>query len=823
MDTFLQDLKYGFRSLLAKPGFLIAAIATLALGIGANTAIFSVINGSLLRPLPWPEADRLVQVYNTYPKMLDYAGTSIPDFLDRKEQAPALENLAIYNSVSFNLALSGAPQRLTGLRATPSLFATLKVQPQIGRAFTDEDAVPGRDKVVVLSNATWKTQFNADPNVVGRELRMNGETYTVVGVMREGFFFPNRANQLFVPFAFEPKQKADDERGNEYSESIGRLKPGATVSEADAQFDAIVKRNADRLAASGDARGASFATWLRAGNFTGRAKPLREQLVGNLGATLLMLQAVTLFVLLIVCANVANLMLTRVSARYKELSVRTALGAGRARIARQLLIESVMLSGAGALVGVALAYFGVKALAMALGIDVENGQFEFTIDAAVLAYSIGVALVVGVVSGLFPVASMWGARPFEVLKEGGRNAGGGRSAKATRNVLVVAQMALAVTLLVGAGLMLKSFSNLMKVTPGFTADGVLTARIDLSDAKFKDDKAKTAFFDRLLAEARAIPGAKSVGIITGLPFSQNDGTASYAIEGQERVEGQSGPHGHIRVVDEDYLKALDIPLLSGRAFQPNDTADAAGVVLIDEYMAKTQFPNGTPIGRRITLDDRTSPTAKWFTIVGVVGTVKHSKLAEDVKKETYYFYYKQLAPPQAELALKTDLATASMIQPLRDALRRVDPDQPLYDIKTLDDRVRVSLADRRAPMQLLLLFAAVALILSAIGIYGVLAYAVASRTGELGVRMAIGAQKQDILGLVLKQGGRLAAVGLGIGLVGSFALTRMMQAQLFGVSASDPLTFVVVIAVLGAVALLACWLPARRAAAVNPIEALRYE
>ncbi|HET7843115.1 MAG TPA: ABC transporter permease, partial [Xanthomonadales bacterium] len=436
-DTLLQDIRYGIRSLMAKPGFLIAAVATLALGIGANTAIFSVINGLLLKPLPYDDGERLVQVHNSYPKMgLDYAGTSIPDYLDRKTQAPALEDLAMYTGESFNLAASGAPQRLVGLKATPSLWTTLRAKAAQGRVFGEEEGKLGSEKVAVLSYATWKGQFAGDASIVGGDVRLNGENYRILGVMPEGFAFPNTRTQVWVPFAFKDEQLLDTERGNEFSESIGRLAPGATVEQLNQQMDAIVLHNAERLGGLGDERATGFADWLKGGNFMGRAKPLRDQWVGDLRPVLWLLQAVVAFVLLIACANVANLMLTRVSARQKELSVRTALGAGRFRIARQLVIESLVLSLMGAVAGIVIAYFSLGLLGT-LGLNQNQLSGQVGIDPIVLVFTLAISVVTGLLFGLIPALAQLGGKPYEVLKEGGRGNTIGRGAKATRSTLVV--------------------------------------------------------------------------------------------------------------------------------------------------------------------------------------------------------------------------------------------------------------------------------------------------------------------------------------------------------------------------------------------------
>jgi len=818
LTHLLQDLRYGLRMLRAKPGFTIAAVLTLALGIGANSAIFSVINGLLLQPLPYPGSERLVYVYNTYPKMnLEMAGTSIPDYLDRRGNAAALEDLAMYHNASFNLAEQGAPQRLVGLVATPSLFTTLQVGAQLGRVFGDEAAVTGRDHVVVLSDAVWRNQFGADRGIIGRDVRLNGDSYRVLGVMGPDFAFPDRNVQLWVPFAFTTKQMSDDERGQEFSDSVGRLKAGATIAELDAQMDAIVHANAERIATSGP----EIKKFLASSGFTGRAKSLRDALVGELKPALLLLQAVVAFVLLIACANVANLMLTRISARQKELSLRTALGAGRGRLARQLLVESLLLALAGGVAGLVVAQWCVQLIRL-LGLDDAAHGFVVGLDGSVIAFTLALALLTGVLFGLFPVVALWRERAYEVLKEGGRGSGGSRSARATRRVLVIVQMALAVMLLTGAGLLIRSFVRLQEASPGFDTQSVLSVRLDLPQNRYKDTAAIAQFYERALAAVRALPGVSSAGVVSSMPFTNNNSQSSYFIDGREPAAGESVPHGFVQVVDEDFFKAMQIPLLQGRGFSTGDSADAGKVVVIDDVLAKKYFGDAAKaLGQRIGQED--SMKGPWYTIVGVVGTIKRNKLYELTNKETYYFYYRQRPERSSTIALKTDLAPTALIAPLRSALLAIDPEQPIFDIQTMSERIHSSLDDRRTPMLLLGLFAALALALSAIGIYGVLAFSVASRTGELGVRMSIGAQRGDILRLVLADGARLAGLGLGIGLIGSLALSQLIKTQLFGVGAVDPLTLIGVVALLAATAFVACWLPARRASRVDPIEALRHE
>jgi predicted permease len=818
----LQDLRYGARMLLAKPGFTLAAVLTLALGIGANTAVFSVVDALLLKPLPYADSGQLVHVYNTYPKgELMMAGTSVPDYMDRRSQAPALADSAIWQPYSFNLSTASAPERLNGVAATPSLFSTLGASAALGRTLTDADGQVGSEHVVVLSAGLWKNEFGGDTAVVGRDVRLNGDNYRIVGVMPEGFFFPDHQAQLWAPLAFTDKQRSDDERGREMYDSIGRLAPSASIAQLDAQMDAIVQHNLERVA--GTPRGAGWKKFVESSGFTGRAQTLRDAWVGDLRPTLWLLQALVAVVLLIACANVANLLLTRLSARQKELSVRTALGAGRARIARQLLIESLLLALVGGGAGLALAVAGVDVI-RTLGLGGQTGSFSIAIDMPVLAFSLLLALANGFVFGLFPLLSLARNRTAEALSEGGRGNSAGPASRRVRNALVVAQTAMAVALLGVAGLLIRSYLHVQQQSPGFVSDNVLSAMIVLPKNRYPDEASQAQFYDRLLGEARALPGVKSAGLVNNMPFSGNDGSGSYLIEGRDRNDGAT-PHGYQQTIDEDFFKSMQIPILAGRSFEQRDSADAPLVAVIDEILAKKYFPGQDPVGRRISIDYDSTESAKtkWMTIVGVVGTVKRDRLSEQTSKETVYVYYRQQPDTYATLALRTEMTPTALVAPLRAALRRVDPEQPVFDIKAMSERIALSLDDRRTPMLLLMLFAGVALALSAVGIYGVLAFAVALRTGEIGVRLSLGAQRRDILHLILRDGGRLTALGLALGLIGAIAIGMAMRAQLFGVGVLDPATLAIVIAVIGTTALVACWLPARRAARVSPTEALRYE
>jgi len=820
LTHLLQDLSYAARMLLAKPGFTLAAVLTLALGIGANTAVFSVVDALLLKSLPYPDSDQLVEIHNSYPQNdLLNAGDAIPDYLDRREQAAALADAALFTVNSYNLAVEGTPQRLNGIKATPSLFSTLGVAPSLGRALVNDDAKDGNDHVAVISHALWKNQFAGDAGVVGREVRLNGVNYRIVGVMPEGFFFPNRLAQLWTPFTFTDKQRSDDERGNEFSDMVGRLKPGATIAQLDAQMDAIVKRNVERV--SGTERGRGWKHFVETSGFTGRSRSLRDMWIGDLRPTLWLLQALVACVLLIACANVANLMLTRVSARQKELSVRSALGAGRGRISRQLLVESLLLGLAGGAVGVGFAYAGIT-LILGLGLGMSD-SFTIGINVRVLTFAFSLAVATGLLFGLFPVLSLARGRALAALKEGGRGNSAGPAARSLRNTLVVVQTAMAVALLGVAGLLIRSYVEVQRQDPGFSADNVLSATIDLPATRYKEEASQAQFFDRLLDEVRALPGVKSAGLVSSVPFSGNDGSSSYIFEGIDK--DATTPHGYVQMIDEDFFKALKIPLLQGRAFTRGDAREAPLVAVVDQLLARKYFNGQDAIGKRIAFDyDKVDPgKTKWMTIVGIAPTIKHDKLSEQTTKETIYIYYRQQPFNQATLAVRTEQPPATLVAPLRAALLRVDPEQPAFDVRSMSERIALSLDDRRTPMLLLMLFAAVALALSAVGIYGVLAFAVALRTGEIGVRLSLGAQRRDILRLVLRDGGRLTALGLGLGLAGAIAIAIAMRAQLFGVGVLDPLTLALVTAVIATTALLACWLPARRAARVSPIEALRYE
>jgi predicted permease len=808
----MSDFRFALRSLAKQPIFSLVAVLTLTLGIGANTAIFSLLYQVLLRPLPYPDADRLVFIWNTYPGIgLPKASVSIPDYMDRRTQADAIEDAALLTNRTLNLAAAAQPEQLRALAVTPSFFTTLQRQPFIGRGFRDEDAKPAADKFAILTHALWTSRFGADRAIVGRQIRLNGEAYEVAGVLAPDFELMAPEIALLVPFAFTPEQMSDQGRGNEFSQMIARLRPGATIEQANAQMKTIVDRVLDRLP-----QRASFA---RTSGFGGYAIPMREELVGDVRAPLYVLQAGVIVVLLIACANVANLLLMRATGRYRELAIRTSLGAGRWRIVRQLVTEGLVLSILGAILGVAVGMAGVRAL-----IALSSRQFPMvagaSLNPAVLLFTLALALATGIVFGLVPSMSILRGNIGTVLKDESARASAGRTTGVTRAALVVSETALAVILLVGAGLLIKSFARLQKVDPGFSPDNVLTAQIALPATRYPDAPARRAFWQRLVEQIRALPGVTSVGLTTNVPFSGNVSSGSYSIVGYAQGPTEASPHGRQEVVGADYFRAMGIPLIEGRLFNDGDTADSPPVVVVDRILAERYFASRklSPIGQQIR---RGGPDSPPFTIVGVVGTINAIDLGAPVTKERIYYPVMQQNRPSMALVVKTGLDPRTLVTSVRSAVTSIDPEQPIAEVRTIEQWMARSVEGRRAPMLLLALFGAVALALSAIGIYGVLAFSVVQRVREIGIRQALGADRSAIRSLVLGQGMRTAGLGILIGLVGSFVLTRYLQTLLFGVNARDASVFAGVTVLLLGVAVAACLIPARRAMQIDPIAALR--
>jgi predicted permease len=810
----LTDLKYALRGLAKTPGFTSIAVVTLALCIGANSAIFSVVHAILLKPYPWPDSDRLVYVYNTYPLMgLPNAGVSIPDYLDRRAGVAGFADTAMFNNQSFNLAGDGEPERIVGLRATPSLFTTLQTGAARGRVFTDAEAQPGADHVIVLSHALWKNRFGADPGIVGRTIRLNTQPYTVLGVMPEGFYFPSPRTQAWVPFAFTPEQKSDRERGNEYSTSIARLKPGATLADVQRDLDLIQARNAARLTDSTE--------FYKTSGFGGRVNGFLEQNVANIRGMLWLVQAGVAAALLIGCANIASLLLARAVARERELAIRAALGAGRGRLMRLLLLESLLLFLGGGALGLLVAWWGVDALG-ALGLSTLPRAFGVQLDLSVFAFTLFCALLTGLGFGALPAWSAARSDAAAALKEAGARGSAGRRTTFLRAALVAGEIALAVMLLSTAGLLVRSFERLQQENPGFSPGGVITARLDLPAAKYDQPAKRIAFVDATLARLHSLPGVSAAGFTNVLPFSGNSSSGSYESPDIVVPPGAARPHGNERVVVPGYFKAMGLTLLRGRLLTEADTEGTQLVVVVDRLLTDRWWPGQDPLGKRISRGGSDDKPTIW-TIVGVVAPIKFQSLEEEVKKETLYFPYAQTPRLNLYLVVKTAGDPAALTAAVREAVRSADPEQPVFDIRTMQQRMDEIAQSRRAPMLLISLFSGVALLLAVLGVYGVLAFSVAQRTTEFGVRLALGATAGDIAALVLRQGTRLVLLGIGAGLAGYLALSSLVGKLLYGIAPTDPLTLALAPVALAAAALLACWLPARKATRVNPIEALRAE
>jgi putative ABC transport system permease protein len=806
----MQDLRYALRTLRKQPIFTLVAVLTLTIGIGANAAIFSLLHHLLLRPLPYPDAERLVFIWNTYPLMgLPKATVSIPDYLDRKAQAPAIEDAALFTFARVTVSGDDRPEQFAALRVTPSFFSTLGRHPELGRAFTEDEAVAGADRQVILSHRLWVTRYGADPGIIGRQVRLDGLEHGVVGVLPADFEIPARDISVLLPFAFTPQQMSDEGRGHEFSVMIARLRPGETIAQLDAQMRTILERNLERLP--------QFVDFARTSGFGGFSVPFRQELVGDTRAPVLIIQAGVFLVLLIACANVANLLLMRATGRMRELAIRTTLGAGRWRLARQLLTEGLVLSTLGAAGGIALGYAGLRGL-VALSEQQLPAMGQPAMQPAVLLFTMALALVTGLVFGLVPAATVLRGNASALLKDDATRGSASRRTGATRATLVVAETALAVILLAGAGLLIKSFAKLHEVDPGFSTDSVLTARVTLNAARYPDAAARRVFWQRLGDDLRAIPGVTAVGFAANAPFSGSGGTGSYAIVGYTPAPGEAAPHGRQDIVGADYFRALEIPLKAGRFFHEGDTAESPRVAVIDEYLANRYFAGQDPLGREI---QRGGPDSPRITIVGVAGTINPINLGEPVAKERLYYPVSQQPLSSMALLLKTGVAPEAVAPQVRAAVWEIDPELSIADVRTIDQWLGRSLQTRRAPMVLLAVFGAVALLLSAIGIYGVLAFGVAQRVREFGIRQALGARPTAILRLVLMQGLRTTGLGLAAGLAGAMLAARYLESQLFGIVPHDPQVLAAVTVLLLLVATAACYIPARRATRIDPMVALR--
>ena len=812
MQTLWQDVRYGARMMTKNPGFSLVAIVALALGIGANSAIFSVINAVLLRPLPFAEPERLVTVGNTDLKQ----GTNEffltwPDFADYRAMNQSFQTLAGFDERDVTLTGTGEAARLHGAMVTSDLFPMLGVGPQIGRAFTAEEEKPGTH-VVLLSHGLWQRRFNADPNVVGRAVGINGRSYTVAGVMPAGFAFPLGAEpvELWINAGVDGEGGAPlmKQRGNHYLEVLGRLKPGVTLAQAQAEIGRIAANLGQQYPDTNSA-------------FGGIAVPFYQRVTGDARLALLVLLGAVGCVLLIACANVANLLLARASARRREIAIRAALGAGRGRVVRQLLTESVLLSLCGGVAGMMLALWGTEVLLAMVPKGLPRAA-EASLDGRVLGFTLLISLLTGMLFGLAPAWQSLRTDLNDTLREGGRG-GDGRGSR-VRSALIVSEVAVAFLLLVCAGLLINSFWRLRQVNPGFDPKSVLSFRVSLPGTQYDKPEKVEAFYQQLSSRIQAMPGVVSVSGVNPLPLSGNNAGVGFAIEGQPTDPGRPFPYDtYLRVIRPDYFQTMKIQLVAGRDFNERDKLESTPAAIINESLAKRYFPNQNPLGRRINpsfgVDGR---GVLWREIVGVVKDVHHASLSEDSDAEVYVAHT-QAPWNTITVVARTSINPSSLIQSVRNEVRSLNPDLPVYDIRTLEDRISLTVAQPRFQMLLLTIFAGIALLLTAVGLYGVLAYNVAQRTQEIGIRMALGASAGKVRAMVVRQGMTLALAGIGLGLIASFAATRLLASLLFGVTATDPLTFALIGLAMLLIALAACWIPARRATKVDPMIALRYE
>ena len=817
MGTLLQDIRYAIRILAKNPGFTMIAVLTLALGIGANTAIFSVVNGLLLHPVGITHPEQLVAIRVRYEKLnLDSILVSAPDFDLMRENKKVFASAALEDPLDFNYSAGDRPQRLRGAKVSSQWFQVFGAKPMLGRVFTPEEDQPHADQEVVLAYHTWKGLFGADNSIVGRSVMFNRQPYTVIGVMPPNFEWPEQTD-LWSPLALPPGDFAIDNIFNEGHFAVARMQPGVSPAQAAAYMSLVTQRvvNDGRSKYPKNSGWAMFSV------------PFAQFVYGDVRTPLLILLGAVGFVLLIACANVAGLLLARASGRAREFAVRTALGASSWRLARQTLSESIVLAVMGMIAGLAVASAAISALPF-LAAGNLSGNIVIPLDTRVLLFTVLLAGLSAVVFGAAPAWQISRTDPQQHLNEGRGAGSASRAHHRFRDMLVIGQLALALVLLAGAGIFLKSFSKIRSVNVGFQPHGLMTASIGLPDHPYDSPEKQIQFVRAVLDRLSGSPGVVTAASGVPLPFSGVGGSSSFQIEGRAKLPGDPGPHGDVRQVSPNYFETMGISLVRGRTFTPDDRQGAQAVAMIDENLARLYWPNEDPVGKHLKLGD----TDPWASIIGIVVPVRHSQVvgeesssegAEGSGKGVYYFPIYQTLAPNFFLVVRANGNPTASAETIRQAVRSVDPGQPISELMTMDERVSLSMGPRRSAVALLTVFAGMALALAAIGLFGLVRFNVTQRIQEIGIRMALGAQPGDILKMVLVQSGRLIAAGIVAGIAFALVLTRMMESLLYGVSSADPATFAATSVFLAAVALVACYVPARRAMRVDPMVALRYE
>ena len=812
MTTLFQDFRYALRMLVKNPGFTLVAVLTLALGIGANTAIFSVVNTVLLKPLPYPHSESLIKVWTRFTGIglpNDQNWFSAPEFRDLLQQNRSFADVAVISPGTANLGVSGSPQSVTGAAVSPALFGILGISPRLGRTFTAEEAEKGHDRVVILSTSLWQRAFGSDPQIIGKEVIIDGRSCQIIGVMPKGFDYPS-PSELWMPQVFVPDDFGPNNRGNHGYEVIARLKPGVSLQQAREDMAALSKSMIEQNRAYPYER-FGFALILH---------PLLEETVGDVKTSLWVLMGAVGFVLLLVCVNVAGLLLVRSTARQKEIAIRVALGAGTRRIVRQLLTESLLLSLFGGLLGLLLTPIFLS-LIVTLSATALPRVVSTNIDLGALLFTFFVAVGTGVLFGLAPALQASRGVHHDILKEGGRGASEGRASQRLRRLFVVAEAALAILLLTGSGLLLRSFVKLLQVDPGFRPENVLTAQIALPTAKYAKPEQQRAFFQELVTRVQHLPGVQAAGAVSNLPLSGTGNSGTATVDSHAVAPQDASPETDYRAVTPGYFQAMGIPLLAGRYIDERDSDTAPPVGVIDETMASTYWPNENALGKRIKLGGAQSKLP-WMTIVGVVRHV-HYRTLEARSRVQLYWPEAQYPGNFMALAVRTSTNPMSLAPQLQRTVLEIDSQQPLDRVLTMQEVMADSLARRRLTLTLLGAFAAGAMLLAALGIYGVTAFMVTQRQQEIGLRMALGASRGDVLGMVAKQAMSLLGVGLVVGLVLSFSLMWLLSSLLFAVRPYDPVSLAAAAAALAIVALIACSIPAYRATRVDPLVALRYE